>query len=463
MKITETCFKGLLIIEADVYGDNRGWFTETYTKNKFTDKGIGVDFVQDNQSYSVQKGTLRGIHFQTNPMAQTKMIRCTRGAIIDTVVDLRKGSDTYKQWYSSELSAENKKQLFIPKGFGHAFLTITKDVEVQYKVDKYYSKEHDSSIKFNDPEIGIDWGIENPVLSQKDSDAPLLKDSDANFSIRVLVTGVKGQLGYDVVKRLTDLGIESIGVDIEDFDITNKEQTEAYILQTKPDVIVHCAAYTAVDKAEDDQEKCYAVNVDGTRYIAGACKKIDAKLVYICTDYVFDGQGTDPQSEDKPTNPVNYYGYSKEQGEVAVRELLDKHFIIRTSWVYGKNGNNFLKTMLRLAQTKDEINVVNDQIGAPTYTPDLAVLICDMLQTTKYGTYHGVNENYCSWYEFAVAIFKHARMVIKVNPIPTSKYQTRAKRPLNSRLSKTMLDSNGFQRLPQWEDALVRCFRELNG
>jgi len=462
MKVIKTIFKGLPVIETDVYGGHRGWFTENYSKNKFAEQGIDTVFVQDNQSYSAQKGTLRGIHFQTNPMAQTKMIRCTRGTIIDTVVDLRKGSDTYKQWYSIELSAENKKQLYIPKGFGHAFLTITEDVEVQCKVDEYYSKECDRSIKFNDPEIGIEWGIENPIFSQKDLNAPLLMDSDVNFSIKVLVTGVKGQLGYDVVKRLNVLGIENIGVDRTDFDITDKEQTEAYILNCKPDAVVHCAAYTAVDKAEEDQDLCYAINVDGTRYIVEACKKINAKMVYISTDYVFDGEGTEAQEEDKTTEPIDYYGYSKEQGELVVKELLEKYFIIRTSWVYGKNGNNFVKTMLKLGQTKDEISVVNDQFGAPTYTPDLAVLICDMLQTTKYGTYHGVNEGYCSWYEFAVEIFKQVDINIKVNSIPTSEYPTRAKRPLNSRLSKEMLDKNGFDRLPEWKDAVVRYLGELS-
>ncbi len=461
MKVTKTKFKGLLIIETDLYGDHRGWFTETYTKNKFVDNGIDVDFVQDNQSYSAQKGTLRGIHFQTKPKAQTKMIRCTRGAIIDTVVDLRKGSDTYKQWFSIELSAENKKQLFIPKGFGHAFLTITDDVEVQYKVDEYYSKENDRSIKFNDPEIGIDWGMEDPILSEKDLTAPLLKDSDANFSIKVLVTGVNGQLGYDVVKRLNGLGIEASGVGRNEFDIADKEQTQDYILKSKPDVVVHCAAYTAVDKAEDEREKCYRINVEGTKNIAEACKQIDAQMVYISTDYVFDGQGVEPQSENKSTNPVNYYGYSKEQGEQIVRNLLEKHFIVRTSWVYGKNGSNFVKTMLRLAQMKDEISVVNDQIGVPTYTKDLAVLICDMIQTTKYGTYHGVNEGYCSWYEFALAIFEEAGVNIKVNSIPSSDYPTKARRPLNSRLSKENLAKNDFDRLPQWKDALGRYLKEI--
>lgn len=460
MKVTKTRFKGLCIIETEVFGDHRGWFTETYTKNKFVDQGIDIDFVQDNQSYSAQKGTLRGIHFQTNPKAQTKLIRCTRGAIIDTVVDLRKGSDTYKQWFNIELSAENKKQLLIPKGFGHAFLTITDDVEVQYKVDEYYSKEHDRSIKYNDPEIGIEWGVEEPILSMKDLNAPLLKDSDVNFSIRVLVTGAKGQLGSDVVKRLNILDIEAISVDKDDFDIVDKDQTEGYILKEKPDVVVHCAAYTAVDKAEDDKENCYAINVEGTRNIAEACKKVDAKMVYISTDYVFDGKGNEPQLEDKPTDPLNYYGYTKEQGEAIVRELLEKYFIVRTSWIYGRNGENFVKTMLRLAESRDEINVVSDQIGAPTYTKDLAVLICDMLQTTKYGTYHGVNEGYCSWYDFAVAIFDKTGMKIKVNPIPTSAYPTIAKRPLNSKLSKENVDKNGFARLPFWEDALERYLEE---
>ena len=461
MKVTKTQFNGLLIVETDVYGDNRGWFTETFTKNKFLDKGINVEFIQDNQSYSAQKGTIRGIHFQSYPKTQTKMIRCTRGIIIDTVVDFRKGSDTYKKWFSIELSAENKKQLFIPKGFGHAFLTITDDAEVEYKVDEYYSQEHDCTIRFDDFEIGIDWGIPNPILSQKDLNAPFLKNSDANFSIKVLVTGVKGQLGYDVVKRLNALGIESVGVDIDDFDLTNKDQTEKYILNSRPDVVVHCAAYTAVDKAEDEKEKCYAINVDGTRYIVEACRKINAKMVYISTDYVFDGEGIDAQPENKVTEPCNYYGYSKEQGELVVRELLEKHFIIRTSWVYGKNGNNFVKTMLKLAQTRDEINVVSDQIGAPTYTPDLAVLICDMLQTTKYGTYHGVNEGYCSWYEFAMAIFQRAGVNIKVNPMPSSEYPNKAKRPLNSRLAKENLDKNGFTRFPNWEDALDRYLKEI--
>lgn len=462
MMVIETIFKGLKIIETDVYGDHRGWFTESYTKNKFVEHGIDIDFIQDNQSYSAQKGTLRGIHFQTDPKAQTKMIRCTRGAIIDTVVDLRKGSDTYKQWFSVELSSENKRQLLIPKGFGHAFLTITDNVEVQYKVDEYYSKENDRSIRFNDPDIGVDWGIEKPILSEKDLNAPRLKESDVDFSIKVLVTGVKGQLGYDVVKRLNALGIENIGVDIADFDITNKKQTENFIVNYGPDVVVHCAAYTAVDKSEDDKEKCHLINVEGTQNIAESCKIVEAKMVYISTDYVFNGTGSIAHSEEGEINPINYYGYTKSKGEELVKELLDRYFIIRTSWVFGANGNNFVETMLRLAKTKEEIGVVADQVGAPTYTVDLANLICDMIQSKKYGTYHGTNEGNCSWYEFAQAIFDEENVVIKVNPINSSNYPTKAKRPKNSRLSKSKLDENGFERLPNWNDALIRYLEEIH-
>lgn len=461
MRILKTGFKGLLVIETDVFGDHRGWFTETYTKNKFANYGIDAEFIQDNHSYSAKKGTLRGIHFQNNPKAQAKLIRCTKGSIIDTVVDLRKGSDTYKEWFSIELSAENKKQLFIPKGFGHAFLTLTDDVEVQYKVDEYYSVEHDRSIRYNDPELCIDWGVTDPILSEKDLNAQYLKESDVNFSIKVLVTGVNGQLGHDVVSRLTNLGIEVVGVDKDDFDICNKKQTENYISKVRPDVIVHCAAYTSVDKAEDDKEKCYLVNVEGTRNIAEICSRINAKMVYISTDYVFNGMGTEAHLESSNTYPINYYGYTKAEGERIVQSLIEKHFIVRTSWLYGEYGNNFVKTMLKLAQSDNKISVVNDQIGAPTFTKDLAVLICDLLQTTKYGVYHGVNEGYCSWYEFALAIFNRAGIKKSVKPISSQEYPTRAKRPFNSRLAKDNLVNNGFQKLPRWEDALNRYFEDI--
>ena len=460
MNIIKTDIEDVLIIEPKVFGDHRGWFTETYSKNKYKDLGIDIEFVQDNHSMSAQKGTLRGLHFQTNPKAQLKLVRCTKGKILDVAVDLRKGSSTYKQWVGVELTEDNKRQLLIPKGFAHGFLTLTDNVEVQYKVDEYYAPECDRSIRFDDPEIGVDWGIEDPILSEKDLKAPLLKDSDVDFSLKFMVTGVNGQLGHDIVIKLNELGLEVVAPGRDEFDLTNSDQIHRYIMKEEPDVIIHCAAYTAVDKAEDEKEVCYAVNVDGTRSIIEAAKEINAKVVYISTDYVFDGLGEEPHEEDKETNPVNYYGFTKEQGEKIVKEIITNYFIVRTSWVYGSNGNNFVKTMLKLAETKKEISVVSDQIGAPTYTKDLAEFIASLVQTNSYGTYHGVNEGYCSWYEFANFIFNILGIKIKVNSISTKDYPTKAKRPLNSRLLKENTDKAGINRLPQWEDALYRFLDE---
>ncbi len=462
MNIIRTEIEDVLIIEPKVFGDHRGWFTETYSKAKFQELGIDIEFVQDNHSMSSQKGTLRGLHFQTSPKAQTKLVRCIKGKILDVAVDLRKGSSTYKQWVGVELSEENKKQLLIPKGFAHGFLTLTDDVEVQYKVDEYYAPECDRSIRFDDPEIGVEWGIEDPILSEKDLKAPLLKDSDVDFSLKYMVTGVNGQLGYDVVLKLKEINIDVVAPRRDEFDLTNREQIQRYILKEKPDIIIHCAAYTAVDKAEDEKDVCYAVNVEGTKALIEAAKMINAKVVYISTDYVFDGSGQEPHFEEKETNPINYYGYTKEQGEKIVRELIDRHFIVRTSWVYGSNGNNFVKTMIKLAETRNDINVVSDQIGAPTYTKDLAEFIVSLVLTNKYGTYHGVNEGYCSWYEFAKEIFEKSGLSININPISSEEYPTRAKRPLNSRLGKTNSDVANIKRLPDWKDALSRYLATLN-
>ena len=462
MNIIKTEIDDVLILEPKVFGDHRGWFTETYSKVKFQELGIDKEFVQDNHSMSAQKGTLRGLHFQMNPKAQTKLVRCTKGKILDIAVDLRKGSSTYKQWIGVELSEENKKQLLIPKGFAHGFLTLTNDVEVQYKVDDYYAPECDRSIRFDDPDIGVDWEIENPVLSEKDLKAPLLKDSDVNFSLKFMVTGVNGQLGHAVIMKLKEMNVDFVAPSREELDITKKEQVMSYITMSKPDIIVHCAAYTAVDKAEDEKDLCYLVNIEGTRAVAEAAKDINAKVVYVSTDYVFDGLGHEPHFEEKKTNPINYYGYTKEQGEKIVRELIENHFIIRTSWVYGLNGHNFVKTMLKLAESRNEINVVSDQSGVPTYTKDLAEFIVNLVQTKNYGTYHGVNEDFCSWYEFAKSIFIKSGIDMIVNPITTEDYPTRAKRPLNSRLSKANTDKAGIDRMPHWEDALTRFIQELN-
>lgn len=279
--------------------------------------------------------------------------------------------------------------------------------------------------------------------------------------MKVLVTGVTGQLGYDVAAELTRRGIEHKGVCSKDMDLTNARQVEEVIHAYHPDVIIHCAAYTAVDKAEEEYDKCMAVNTDGTLAIAKAAKDIDAKMVYISTDYVFDGKGNLPFRTDDEKAPLNMYGLTKLLGEQAVQMLLQKCFIIRISWVFGKNGNNFIKTMLRLGKERKELNVVADQWGSPTYTADLAPLICDMIETEKYGVYHATNEGVTCWAAFAAAIFKEAGISCEVHPIPTEAYPTPALRPKNSRLSKKSLDTAGFQRLPDWRDALKRYLVEI--
>ena len=279
--------------------------------------------------------------------------------------------------------------------------------------------------------------------------------------MKVLVTGVNGQLGYDVVKELNRRKIECLGADIEDFDITDAEATDRFIAEYHPDAVIHCSAYTAVDKAEDDPGPCRAVNVAGPENIAKSCEKIGAKMIYISTDYVFPGSGEAFYETDDPTGPLGVYGQTKLDGESAVKRILGRHFIIRTSWVYGMNGGNFIKTMLKLSETRDEINVVSDQIGSPTYTADLAPLLCDMVATDKYGTYHATNEGICSWVELAEEVFKRAGRSTKVNRISSDEYPSKVVRPKNSRLSKKSLDAGGFKRLPEWQDAVGRYIKEL--
>lgn len=279
--------------------------------------------------------------------------------------------------------------------------------------------------------------------------------------MKILVTGYSGQLGYDVVLEGKKRGYEMIGVGHKELDITQEEHVQTYVHTVKPDAIIHCAAYTAVDHAEDDKETCFDVNVNGTKYLAAAAKGMDAKFIYISTDYVFEGTGTEPFTEEDAANPVGYYGLTKYEGEKAVQSLLDKYFIVRISWVFGINGNNFIKTMLRLAETRDELNVVGDQYGSPTYTFDLAKLLVEMVETEKYGVYHASNEGLTTWADFAKAIFQLAGKKVKVNSITTEEYPTKAVRPKNSRMSKDKLEKNGFNRLPAWQDAVKRYIAEL--
>ena len=279
--------------------------------------------------------------------------------------------------------------------------------------------------------------------------------------MKIAVTGAKGQLGYDVVRMGQKRGYQMCGYDVDSLDIRDGNAVRGVFMSESPDAIIHCAAYTAVDKAESDQKKCYDVNVLGTKNVVEAASAIHAKLIYISSDYVLGGDGDIPQSTEKRREPVNYYGMTKSLGEDIVMRTIASYFIVRTSWVFGEHGGNFVKTMLRLGREKNSISVVSDQIGSPTYTVDLAKLLLDMIMTDSYGIYHAANLGYCSWFDFATAIMSYGNLDCHVQPILTKDYPTAAKRPLNSRLDMSSLIQSGFSMLPSWEDALARFLESL--
>lgn len=275
--------------------------------------------------------------------------------------------------------------------------------------------------------------------------------------MKVLVTGINGQLGHDVMGELKKRGHEAVGVDIEEMDITDAECVKKVMTQTAPEAVVHCSAYTAVDRAEEEVELCRQVNAEGTKNVAEVCAGLDCKLLYLSTDYIFSGEGERPWEPGDEPDPLNIYGLTKFEGEQEIKSRMDKYFIVRISWVFGVNGNNFIKTMLRLGRENGAVRVVDDQIGSPTYTYDLAVLLVDMIETEKYGEYHASNEGTCSWYEFAKEIFAAAGMnEVEVTPVSSEEFPAKAKRPKNSRMSKEKLVKNGFNKLPSWQDAVKR-------
>lgn len=277
----------------------------------------------------------------------------------------------------------------------------------------------------------------------------------------MIVTGSKGQLGYDVIRELSKRGYKNIlGIDIEDLDITNEEDVNQFFKKNNPTVIVHCAAYTAVDKAEDNIDLCMNVNVNGTKYLVEQAKKYSSKFVYISTDYVFDGYKQLPYEINDEPNPKSTYGKSKYLGELETIKY-EKHFIVRISWVFGKNGSNFVKSILRLGKEREFLNIVDDQVGSPTYTYDLSKLLIDLIETNKFGIYHATNEGSCTWYGFTKEIFRLANINIPIHPISTSDYPTKAKRPMSSMMNKSKLDENGFIRLPEWKNALERYLKEI--
>lgn len=280
--------------------------------------------------------------------------------------------------------------------------------------------------------------------------------------MKIFVTGVKGQLGHDIMLELAKRGIEGFGVDIEEMDITDPEAVKRVISEAAPEAVIHCAAWTAVDAAEDNADKCRLVNAYGTENIAKVCAERNIPMMYFSTDYVFNGEGERPWEPDDEAEPLNVYGLTKYEGEQAVRKYVpDKHFILRIQWVYGLNGKNFVKTMLKLSETHDTLTVVSDQIGSPTYTPDIARMAADMIVTERYGTYHVANTGLCSWFEFANEIFRLAGKNVKTLPVTSEAYAAKAKRPHNSRMDLSRVTENGFLPLPSWQDALARYLSAL--
>ena len=474
--IIETNLADCYIIEENRFGDSRGYFTSVTSKQL-----DALDFrkwSQKSESMSA-KGTIRGLHFQKDPYCQAKVVSCTKGAVLDVVVDMRKDSPTYGQYTAIELTPENGRMLYVPRGYAHGFLALTDGATFNYMVDNEYAPRMEGGVLWNDPAINIPWdeifeqyGIEKPLLSDKDRDRIPLSESEVNFLRRTkkyLVTGVNGQLGYDIVNELNERGeYDVLAIDKDEMDITDRDQVMKIVKAYKPDVIFHCAAWTAVDKAEELVEACEKVNTLGTKNISEASIEVGAKLVYMSTDYVFDGNKdlSETYTEEDIPNPQSVYGRTKYEGEEEVRKN-PNHFITRISWVFGVNGNNFIKTMLKLSNKYESLNVVNDQIGSPTYTVDLAKLLVEMAETDKYGTYHVNNEGYCSWAEFAKYIMESNGKSTVINPVTTEEYYEGkdmskiAYRPRNSKLDKSKLEEAGFKRLPSWQDATDRYCKQL--
>ena len=472
MKKLETSLLDCYILEANRFGDDRGYF-ESITEEELQDLGFNKIY-QISNSLS-NKGIIRGFHYQKEPYCQAKVVRCHRGKVLDIVIDLRRDSKTYGKWESFELSPSNGRMLYVPRGFAHGFVSLMDDTLFEYYVDNLYNPRMEDGILWNDQELNINWDeifkkydIKEPILSDKDKNRDSLSIKKLSFrrkAKKFLITGYRGQLGYDIKRELNNRGEKNVlALDIDEMDITNHDEVIRIITEYKPDVIFHCAAYTSVDKAEDNKEKVYDVNVLGCKNITEASIMVKAKIIYMSTDYVFDGEKEGYYTEKDFPNPQSVYGMSKYLGEEEIRHN-KKHFITRISWVFGINGNNFIKTMLKLSQNHENLNVVNDQIGSPTYTVDLAKLLVEMAYTDKYGTYHVNNEGYTSWADFAKYIMKKAKKKTKIHPVTTEEYLKingikQAKRPKNSKLSKDKLKKE-FYLLPTWQDATDRYMNEL--
>ena len=465
-KKIETGIAGLYILEPTVFGDERGFFLETYNKKEFEEISIFEEFVQDNHSKS-KKGVLRGLHFQTKH-SQGKLVRVIKGSVYDIAVDIRKNSSTFGKWHGIELSAENKKMFFIPKGFAHGFLTLEDDTEFQYKCTDLYMPQYDSGIMWNDKDININWNFEkyglkeeDIVLSEKDKKHQSFKEyTEKYIGENVLLTGADGQLGQDFQKLFDKLGIKYTTTDYKELDVTDKEKVKEFVNNNNFTMIINCAAYNNVDKAEEEPEKCYALNSHVPKYLAEICKEKNIVFVTYSTDFVFDGEKEIPYIEEDIPNPLSIYSKAKLEGERYSLEY-EKSFVIRTSWVFGMGNNNFCKQVINWSKGKDKLRIVDDQISSPTYSKDLAEYSWELIQTDKYGLYHLSNDGEASKFEQAQYILKKIGWNGILERAKTKDFPLPAKRAEYSKLDSSKLEGVIDKKIPHWKSGIDRFLEEM--
>ncbi len=515
MNIIPTQIPDVLIVQPKRFGDHRGYFSETFKLAALSDAGIDLNWVQDNESLSAEVGTIRGLHFQSPPHAQDKLVRCVQGALLDVAVDIRKGSPTYGQHVAVELSAENGLQLLVPAGFAHGFATLLPNTLVQYKVTDVYAPDCDAGIAWDDPELGIDWqtDAEKAVLSDKDRKHPTLADFDSPFAYGIhedsidlpppppgttdmfdamdvpdaategsldavedmpevwdateealdapsyFIVGVTSMLARAWCEHLDANGISWDGASRPDLDITSAQSVEAMIPEGTQ-FVVNCAAFTNVDKCEEEEGAALMVNGTGVKLLADRCREIGATLIHFSTDYVFSGDATEPYLVDALIAPMSGYGRTKAVGEQLLVKSGCDYRLIRTSWLYAPWANNFVRTMVKLTSDRDTLKVVNDQRGRPTSAEHLAACSMRIASEGENGAYHVADGGECTWYEFAQEIARIAGNTCDIAPCTTAEFPRPAPRPAYS-----VLDLNKTEALlgptPHWKDNLTNVMGRL--
>lgn len=466
-KKIKTKIEGLYIIEPTVFGDNRGFFLESYQYEEFKELGIPNHFIQDNHSKSM-KGVLRGIHFQKGEFAQAKLVRVFKGAVLDIAVDLRPNSKTFGKYEAVLLNEENKKMFFIPRGFGHGFLTLEEETEFFYKCDNQYAPEFESGILWNDDELAIDWKLEeygfqkeNIILSEKDKkNQSFAEYKKAQQEENILILGSKGQLGTEFCKLFDKLSIPYIPTDKLELDITNKDLIEKFLENKRITHIINCAAYNDVDKAEEERNACECLNSNTIEILTSVAKDRNIYFVTYSTDFVFDGSKKMPYTEQDLASPLSYYGNSKRKGELFALHY-EKGLVIRTSWVYGIANNNFCKQVIEWSKKKEELRIVGDQISSPTSAKDLALFSWLLIQKRKYGLYHFSNDGEASKYDQAKFILDYIGWEGELYRANSSEFLLKAKRPEYSKLQSKKIEEAVGMRIPDWRISMIEFLEEV--